>query len=163
MSKQVRQTEQDAGPALGDRMLVFRAGSRRYALPLAIVIEVFEIGDPAPVPGAPEWVSGMINHHGRVIPVLAMSLLAADARSDRAAKQVVLVELAGERLGLAVDQIESLEEGELKVTGALDGSGGRCAWYRGEMLEIYDAGALLAAIERKIESRGAEVDGVRRA
>ncbi len=158
MSAETKQIEREDTSALGDRMLMFRAGSGRYTLPLAIVVEVLEIAAPAAaVPGAPAWVAGMINHHGRVIPVLDMSMLAGGGLSPGAA-QIVLVELAGERMGLAVDQIESLEEADLKVTGPVNGSGGRRAWHKGEMIEMFDGAALLKAIERNLERHGAEVD-----
>jgi chemotaxis signal transduction protein len=134
-----------------DRTLVFRLGRERFGLPLAVVVEVFELSAPlAPVPGAPLWVGGMLNHHGRVIPVLRMSAFMEVSSADSAG-QIILVELSGESLGLAVDQIESLEE--VRAEGPAQ-QGRRRSWHRGALMELIDT----EFIENSIKQRLAGVD-----
>ncbi len=50
--------------------LIFELGGRRYGLPVADVREIVRAVPLVPLPGAPAVIEGVINLHGRVIPVL---------------------------------------------------------------------------------------------
>src|ERR1700676_2802779 len=52
------------------QLVVFRLDERRYALPLAVVERVVRAVDVTPLPKAPPMVLGVIDVHGRVLPVL---------------------------------------------------------------------------------------------
>jgi len=51
-------------------LVVFRLDAGEYALPVANVGEVLRMVAITPVPEAPEWLPGVINLRGRVIPVI---------------------------------------------------------------------------------------------
>lgn len=51
------------------KLLVFLMHGRKYALGLSSIDRVIRMVDVTPLPHAPEIVSGVINLHGRVIPV----------------------------------------------------------------------------------------------
>jgi chemotaxis signal transduction protein len=134
-----------------DRTLIFRLGKQRFGLPLAMVVEVFELASPlSPVPGAPPWIGGMLNHHGRVIPVLRMSRFMEVGATDSAG-QIILVDLSGESLGLAVDQIESLEE--VRAEGPAQ-AGRRRSWHRGALMELIDAEFIQGTIKQRLAGIG---------
>ena len=134
-----------------ERTLVFRVGPERFGLPLTMVVEVFELTSQLmPVPGAPRWVGGVINHHGQVVPVLRMSAF-LDVGSADTAEQIVLVELAGENLGLAVDQIEALEE--VRAEGPAK-QGRKRSWHRGALMELIDAEFIQGSIQRRLAEIG---------
>ena len=134
-----------------ERTLVFSVGKERFGLPLTMVVEVFERTSPLiPVPGAPGWVGGVINHHGQVVPVLRMSAF-LDVGSADTAEQIVLVELAGENLGLAVDQIEALEE--VRAEGPAK-QGRKRSWHRGAWMELIDAEFIQGFIQRRLAEIG---------
>jgi purine-binding chemotaxis protein CheW len=50
--------------------VVFRAEQREYALPLRQVLHVLRMVAITPVPEGPAWLLGVVNWHGRVIPVM---------------------------------------------------------------------------------------------
>jgi purine-binding chemotaxis protein CheW len=52
------------------QFVVFRVEQREYALPLEHVLHVLRMVAVTPVPEAPAWLLGVINWHGRVIPVM---------------------------------------------------------------------------------------------
>ncbi len=79
-------------------------GAEQYALAIAGVREVRELGDVARVPGAPASVLGVTNVRGEVLPVLALADLLGLA-GDVQARRIVVVEDAGRRAGLAVDEL----------------------------------------------------------
>ncbi len=86
-----------------------RLGEEHYALPVASVFEVSEVGDYVPVPGAPPAVLGVLNVRGQVVPVVDPAPLLGAARVGERPR-VVLAEDKGRRAALAVDQIVSVGE-----------------------------------------------------
>ena len=136
-----------------ERTLVFRVGAERFGLPLIMVVEVFELSSPLmPVPGAPDWIGGVINHHGQVVPVLRMSAF-LEVGSTNAAGEIILVELSGESLGLAVDQIEALED--VRAEGPAR-HGRRRSWHRGALMELIDTDFIQGSIRRRLAEIGRE-------
>jgi purine-binding chemotaxis protein CheW len=85
-----------------------RVASEHYALPVADVVEVAELGDVTPVPGAVAVVRGVRNVRGRVLPVV--DLAAARGLPGAAPDRIVMVERAARRAGLAVDSVEGVED-----------------------------------------------------
>ena len=149
----------DAGVVLKqhrERDLIFRVGAVRFALPVSDVLEVFE--HPLPpylVVGCPRWFAGIINHHGNVIPVVHMSLF-WEIEGRGAGNQIILIRETGERIGLAVDLIESIEE--VEVEGPLAGETRR-SWLRGALIEQIDTGVLADGMRRRSGSReGCQAD-----
>jgi chemotaxis signal transduction protein len=119
--------------------LVLRAGVEHFGLPLASVREVFDpSAEPIPIPAAPGWLIGMINHHGRVVPVVRLDRLLQVEAVD-SGRQLVLVDLGEEPVAIQVDQIESIEE--VRSEGpALRGR--RRAWLRGKLLTLLEPDGL---------------------
>jgi len=52
------------------KFVVFSIAEQRYALPLETVETVVRMVEITELPGAPEFIRGVINFHGDVIPVL---------------------------------------------------------------------------------------------
>ena len=109
------------------------AGGEHYALPVTYVKEIAELGELAPVPGAPSQILGLRNLRGQVLPVIGLAqVLGLDgAKSER----VVVVEDDGRLLALALEAVVEVEklggeveevespylEGAMLVDGALVG------------------------------------------
>jgi purine-binding chemotaxis protein CheW len=87
----------------------FRIGAERYALPVENVLEVAEIGQLAPVPGAPEPVLGVRNLHGQVLAVVDLAA-ALGREHERAPSRLLIVEAEGVRAGLAIDAVDDVGE-----------------------------------------------------
>ncbi len=86
-----------------------RLGTEDYALPVEHVLEVFELGDLAAVPGAPPTALGVTNLRGNVLPVFDLAaLFRIDA--ERARAQVVVAQDGSRRVGLAVDGVTGVGE-----------------------------------------------------
>jgi len=51
------------------RVLRFRVGERRWALPMDVVREVLELPALLPVPGCRPGVAGVMLRHGMIVPV----------------------------------------------------------------------------------------------
>jgi chemotaxis signal transduction protein len=126
-------------PPETDRTLVFRIGAERFGLPLPRVLEVLRpSAAPLPVPGAPGWLRGIINHHGQVVPVIHLSEILAVAAPEKGEPHI-LIELERSPVALEVQAIESIEE--LHLEGPAIG-GRRRAWVRGTLVSVLDPDSL---------------------
>lgn len=112
----------------------FRIGRETFGLPIAIVREIVRVPEITSVPNAPEYIEGVINLRGRIIPVVDLrKRFGQEAVTLNKKSRIVVVELntravglivnsASEVLRLAPSEIEKphnvFQEGELDyITG----------------------------------------------
>lgn len=88
-----------------EHLVTFILGNEEYGLDVRLVQEVIRLTEITPVPRAPDFVKGVINLRGRIIPVvdlrrkLALGEVDASARTAR----VVVARLRDRLVGLLVD------------------------------------------------------------
>jgi chemotaxis signal transduction protein len=89
--------------------LLVRAGGRLVGLPLDQVVEVLDPGTSFPVPAREPAVRGVAIVRGRILPLVHLGTLldGGDCLPERTGTGV-LVELAGRRLCLEVEEAESV-------------------------------------------------------
>jgi chemotaxis signal transduction protein len=101
--------------ACEERLLTFEVGRSLYALPIAGVIEVAEVGRLACIPSLPPHIGGVVNYRGDALPVLRRaSLLDVDeAALPEPAHLLVVTDrvTGGTCFGLPVDRIVGLVDG----------------------------------------------------
>ena len=123
-----------------------QVADEHYALPVADVLEVAELGDVTPVPGAGPAVLGIRNLRGQVLPVVDLATIFEVAPGK--AERIVIVERDGLRAGLAVDAVagvEQLPEATEEVgSGHLVGA----ALADGALVGVIDVESVLAAVQR---------------
>ena len=106
-------TELAAAEAPVAEAVVVRLGSGRFAAELSAVAEVGRVPSLTRIPGAPEWLRGVANWRGRLLPVLDLrSLLGAQATAPGVSARLVVLTVDGVSAGVLVDAVEG--------TGALD-------------------------------------------
>jgi chemotaxis-related protein WspB len=147
----------DAG--FEDRLLVFEVGETAFALPIAEVLEVTEVGRVHAVPSLPSRVAGVVNHHGDALPVVERNVLFEASGAGPAEHLLVLS--GGEahgNLGVPVDRIRGLVAGGAAAPAPVGGGPERRA-LTGRVVSILDTRRLLAraaaAIARAAERGGA--------
>jgi purine-binding chemotaxis protein CheW len=86
-----------------------RVAGEHYALPVEQVLEVADLGEIAPVPGAPPEILGVRNLRGQVIPVIGLARLLGLSGDEPG--RVVVAESGELRAALVVDAV--LDVGEL--------------------------------------------------
>lgn len=59
----------------------FKVGSLPLLVPLSAGGELLQAADICPIPNAPPWFSGFINHRGNIVPVFALDLLFSSERT----------------------------------------------------------------------------------
>jgi purine-binding chemotaxis protein CheW len=88
------------------RLLVFRLEDEAYGVNVMHVQEVLRITEIAPVPGAPEYVLGIINLRGSVVTVidtrLRFGLPVGETDDD---SRIVVIESEQQVVGILVDSV----------------------------------------------------------
>jgi purine-binding chemotaxis protein CheW len=57
-------------PATTSQIVTFRLGDELFAADIFSVERVLRYTAPTPVPNVPEWIEGVIDYQGRVVPVI---------------------------------------------------------------------------------------------
>jgi purine-binding chemotaxis protein CheW len=83
--------------------------AEEYALPVDDVLEVAELGEVTPVPGAGSAVLGVRNLRGQVVPVVELAAVLG-LEAGREPARIVIVEQGGRRAGLAVDGVAGVQQ-----------------------------------------------------
>jgi chemotaxis-related protein WspB len=98
------------------KVLVFTIGTDHYGLPLRAVARVLPVMAMKQIPGAPDFVAGLMDLHGMPVPVLDVSRLAGVAVEQIwLDSRIVLIDYrvddAGQRqLGLLVEHVVGIDD-----------------------------------------------------
>lgn len=94
---------------LRDKYLTFALGEEVYGIDIRVVIEIIGIQRITKVPEVPEYVRGIINLRGKIIPVVDMRLRFRQAfreYTDRTC--IIVVEINNVLIGLIVDAVSEV-------------------------------------------------------
>ncbi len=92
--------------AATEQFVLFRLGDEQYGLPAAAVDEV--VRRPASltrVPGAPDFIDGVMNLRGHAVPVIGLARRFDAAAAAGLGRHVIVVTTGGLQAGLAVDAV----------------------------------------------------------
>ena len=90
----------------GDRHLTFLLAEQVYGIPLERVQEIVRVQRATPVPDLPEYIRGVINLRGTVVPVVDVRTRLGLAKRDEDERTCVVVcSFRGEGIGLIVDTV----------------------------------------------------------
>lgn len=87
------------------QLACFRVGGERYALDIMRVLEVTRWHPVTKIPKAPEFLEGVINLRGRVIPVVDLrKRLDLPPQEPTRRTRVLIAEIGGKVVGFIVDE-----------------------------------------------------------
>ena len=147
----------------------FRIGRETFGLPIAMVREIVRVPEITSVPNAPEYIEGVINLRGRIIPVVDLRKRFGEKVEASKKNRIVVVELETRAIGLIVNsasevlkippsEIEAphtvFQEGELNYITGVGKLRGRLVMLldlskilqRGELRRLEDAAETAAAV-----------------
>lgn len=94
---------------LKDRYLTFSIGNEVYGIELRYVIEIVGIQTITEIPELPEYIKGVINLRGRIIPVMDIRLRFKKEPKDYNDRTcVIIVDIKGTSIGLIVDAVSEV-------------------------------------------------------
>lgn len=89
-----------------DKYLTFVMGKEVYGIDIRVVIEIIGIQAITEVPEVPEYVRGIINLRGKIIPVVDMRLrFKKEFREYNDRTCVIVIDVNGVLIGLIVDGV----------------------------------------------------------
>jgi len=81
----------------------FRIGRETFGLPISIVREIVRVPEITAVPNAPDYIEGVINLRGRIIPIVDLRKRFGQKSVEASKKnRIVVVELGPRAFGLIV-------------------------------------------------------------
>ena len=83
----------------------FRIGDLRLLVPLDATSEVLEMPPLFRLPGAPTGIKGLANRHGRVVPVMDLSVLFQMSHDRPASSWLLVCGKGDEAVGLVIDNL----------------------------------------------------------
>lgn len=88
------------------RIVTFRVGGDLYAAPIERVERVLRYDAPRRIPGTPEWVDGVIDYAGRVVPLLDLRRrFGVAGGAGGAQSRVVVMSAGGAWMAVVVDAV----------------------------------------------------------
>jgi purine-binding chemotaxis protein CheW len=96
--------ERKAAPELMEHLVTFYLADEEYALDVRTVQEIIRMAETTHVPRAPEFIKGVINLRGRIIPVVDLKKkLALGEVAPSRQSRIVVVKIRERLIGLLVD------------------------------------------------------------
>src|SRR5947209_14756509 len=101
---------EDPTPATEEtQLVVFRLGEDYFAMLIANVNEIIRQQKITPVPKAPDFVEGVTNLRGRVIPVIDLrKRFGIDSRVEYSLDRIIFVDHYGQLMGVMVDSVDKV-------------------------------------------------------
>lgn len=82
----------------------FRIGRETFGLPISMVREIVRVPEITSVPNAPDYIEGVINLRGRIIPIVDLRKRFGERTFEPNKKnRIVVVELESRAIGLMVN------------------------------------------------------------
>ncbi len=95
--------------ALADKYLLFNIDRDVYGVDIRHIIEIIELQKITEVPDMPEYIKGVINLRGKIIPALDMRVrFRIDERGYDDRNCIVIVKVQEKLVGLVVDSVEEV-------------------------------------------------------
>ena len=114
MSEEMFQRDNDMESALSDKVheqdeskyLIFRSSGILYAMSTDFVSEIFTSVDITRVPMVPEYIAGVINLRGAVVPIIDFRLLLG--RWPEEEPCAIILDIEGINIGILVDTVDRM-------------------------------------------------------
>jgi purine-binding chemotaxis protein CheW len=90
------------------QLVVFTLGSEQYALPIQRVHEIIRYVTPRAVASRQDWVRGVINLRGRIIPIYDLAAHLGIHTTADAGSRIVILDTGSETLGVIVDGVDEV-------------------------------------------------------
>ena len=106
MKENQEELTEEMDDAMQGRFLTFDIGREVFGIEIRVVKEIVGIQPINPLPESPDYVCGVINLRGRIIPVVDMRLkLKKDAAEYTDRTCIIVIETGRISAGLIVDQV----------------------------------------------------------
>jgi len=123
----------------------FRVAEEAYAISVRSVLEVANLGELTPVPGAPREILGVRNLRGKILPVIDLAALLGASRTGPPGRLLV-AESDGHPAGLAIDEVTEVGEFAAPVEEAESALLLGTVLEEGDLIGVLDMAAVIGAL-----------------
>ncbi len=97
------------------QMVIFQLADEEFAVPIEQVREVAEMMPITRMPNVPDFIEGVINLRGNILPIIDLKKrLALPSTENNEGGGIMWVEIAGQQLGMIVDKVSEVMEIPIK-------------------------------------------------
>lgn len=108
------------------QVVSFKVGEESYGIDIQLVREIRAWSATTQLPNTPEFVRGVINLRGTIVPILDLRARFGQGLTEPSAAHVVIVVAIGSRIvGILVDSVSdivTLPKGDIKPVPTVEGS-----------------------------------------
>ncbi|MCK4658128.1 MAG: purine-binding chemotaxis protein CheW [Phycisphaerae bacterium] len=105
-----QETRAETTRDIGGKYLTFHLNNEEYGLEILKVREIIGIMDITKVPQTPEFVEGVINLRGKVIPVIDLRARFGLERTEYNEETCIIVVDVGMLMGIIVDTVQEVHD-----------------------------------------------------
>ncbi len=91
-----------------EQLVLFSLGNEEYAISITQVKEIIQYKGATKIPSIPEYMEGIINLRGKIIPVIDLALRLKVATTKTGDKRALVIETAEREIGLVVDEVSEV-------------------------------------------------------
>lgn len=104
------------------QVMTFQIGNEFYGIDIAKISEIVEFTQLTPVPKAPAWVNGILNHHGRIATVLNLStFFDLTPPRENSLRRIAVIDNPSMDIGVLLEgHLEVISEWEVKTEISAD-------------------------------------------
>lgn len=141
---------QEIGDSL--QIVAFSVDGVDYAFPIGNVKEIIRYQDPQPTSSSNDWMRGVINLRGSIVPIIDLGARlgrALDATQDAASSKILVLEYGDVTIGAvvsSVDEVRTVERDQVQEAPGVAGNAAIDAvvTVSDRLVMLLDAGALLS-------------------
>jgi purine-binding chemotaxis protein CheW len=91
------------------KIIAFKVGTQLFGIDILSLVEIREWETPTPIPGAADYVLGVIDLRGTVVPVMDLGhRLVGQTTSIHGRSCVLVLDIAGQYAGFLVDEVADI-------------------------------------------------------
>lgn len=110
MEMQINEQNTNVADDLSNRFLTFYIDDAIYGISLTYILEIINIQHITTIPNVPNYIKGIINLRGKVVPVLDARLKMNKPEAEYNDKTCIIVVLINDlQVGLIVDSVSEVE------------------------------------------------------
>jgi purine-binding chemotaxis protein CheW len=105
----LREDMLERGRPSGGKFLTFFLAGEEYGIEILSVHEIIGMMPITRVPGTPDYVCGIINLRGKIIPIVALrSKFGMESKDQTAETCIIVVHVQGVEVGVVVDRVSEV-------------------------------------------------------
>lgn len=98
-----------ASAAANEQLVVFDLSGQKYAIPVLTTQEIIKMIDITPIPRSDNFVEGVINLRGRIVPIINLNKRLNLARIEETRDtRIIVVEHKETSVGIIVDRVQEV-------------------------------------------------------